>query len=303
LLISPENCFLAPVSILPVTCCTLLNATINPCEQSAWLLELERRRRVQAATESLDGKIAIVTGAGSGLGLATAQALAAHGACVAVTELPARIERAEATVGEIAAAGGQAFAVPLDVTDLASIDSAVAHVLTTSGRIDILVNNAGLNIAKPAFDVTEEDWDRVVDVNLKGLFFMAQAAGRAMRDQSPSGGVIINISSIMGLVGYFDRAAYCASKAGVVNLTRVLAIEWTEHDIRVNAVCPTFVETELNRHLFADATFRDEILRRTPLKRLGTPEEVAAAVVFLASPAASLITGHALATDGGWTAI
>jgi NAD(P)-dependent dehydrogenase (short-subunit alcohol dehydrogenase family) len=124
-----------------------------------------------------------------------------------------------------------------------------------------------------------------------------------MRDQSPSGGVIINISSIMGLVGYFDRAAYCASKAGVVNLTRALAIEWGEHDIRVNAVCPTFVETELNRHLFADATFRDEILRRTPLKRLGTPEDVAAAVVFLASPAASLITGHALATDGGWTAI
>jgi 2-deoxy-D-gluconate 3-dehydrogenase len=151
--------------------------------------------------------------------------------------------------------------------------------------------------------VTEEDWDRVIDVNLKGLFFMAQAAGRAMRDQSPSGGVIINISSIMGLVGYYNRAAYCSSKAGVVNLTRVLAIEWAEHDIRVNAVCPTFVETELNRHLFADASFRDEILRRTPLKRLGTPDDVAAAVVFLASPAAALITGHALVTDGGWTAM
>jgi 2-dehydro-3-deoxy-D-gluconate 5-dehydrogenase len=258
---------------------------------------------VSAARESLDGKIAIVTGAGSGLGLATAHALAAEGACVAVTELPGRIDRAEATVESITAQGGNAFSVALDVTSLESIEAAVNHIVDREGRVDILVNNAGLNIAKPAFDVTEEDWDRVVDVNLKGLFFMAQAAGRAMRDQSPAGGVIINISSIMGLVGYYNRAAYCSSKAGVVNLTRVLAIEWAEHDIRVNAVCPTFVETELNRHLFADESFREEILSRTPLRRLGTPEDVAAAVVFLASPAASLITGHALATDGGWTAM
>jgi 2-dehydro-3-deoxy-D-gluconate 5-dehydrogenase len=258
---------------------------------------------VSAAGEPLRGKISVVTGAGSGLGLATAHTLAAEGAAVAVTELPGRIDRAEATVESITAQGGNAFSVALDVTSLQSIEAAVSHIVARQGRLDILVNNAGLNIAKAAFDVTEDDWDRVVDVNLKGLFFMAQAAGRAMRDQSPPGGVIINISSIMGLVGYYNRAAYCSSKAGVVNLTRVLAIEWAEHDIRVNAVCPTFVETELNRHLFADASFRNEILSRTPLKRLGTPEEVAAAVVFLASPAASLITGHALAIDGGWTAI
>jgi 2-deoxy-D-gluconate 3-dehydrogenase len=252
---------------------------------------------------ALEGKIAIVTGAGSGLGRATARALAVEGASVAVTELPDRIERAEATVAAIAENDGQAFAIPLDVTNLDLIDAAVTQVIERHRRIDILVNNAGLNIARPAFEVSEEDWDRVIDVNLKGLFFMAQATGRAMRDQVPSGGVIINISSIMGLVGYFNRVAYCASKAGVVNLTRVLAIEWADHDIRVNAVCPTFVETELNRHLFADEAFRNEILSRTPLKRLGTPEDVAAAVVFLASPSASLITGHALATDGGWTAI
>jgi len=258
---------------------------------------------VSAAGEPLKGKIAVVTGAGSGLGLATAHALAAESIAVAVTELPSRIDRAEATAESITAQGGNAFSVALDVISLESIEAAVNHIVDREGHLDILVNNAGLNIAKPAFDVTEDDWDRVVDVNLKGLFFMAQAAGRAMRDQSPPGGVIVNISSIMGLVGYYNRAAYCSSKAGVVNLTRVLAIEWAEHNIRVNAVCPTFVETELNHHLFADASFRDEILSRTPLRRLGTPEDVAAAVVFLASPAASLITGHALATDGGWTAM
>jgi NAD(P)-dependent dehydrogenase (short-subunit alcohol dehydrogenase family) len=258
---------------------------------------------VVVGSDPLAGKIAIVTGAGSGLGLATAHALAANGAQVAMTELPQRLDRAEAAVASIADKGGRAFAVSLDVTDPLSIQSAVDLVVATSGRIDILVNNAGLNIAKPAFDVVEDDWDRIVDVNLKGLFFMSQAVGRVMRDQSPAGGCIVNISSIMGLVGYFNRAPYCASKAGIVNLTRVLAIEWAEHDIRVNAVCPTFVETEINRHLFAEASFRDEIMRRTPLKRLGTPEDVAAAVLFLASPASSLITGQALATDGGWTAI
>src|SRR4051794_40429098 len=211
----------------------------------------------------LIGKIAIVTGAGSGLGFATARALAAHGATVAVTELPDRLDRAQATVAAIAAEDGDAFAVPLDVTSLSSIQNAVSLVLETSGRIDVLVNNAGLNIAKPAFDVAEEDWDRIHDVNLKGLFFMSQAVGRVMRGQDPAGGCIVNISSIMGLVGYFNRAPYCASKAGVVNLTRVLAIEWADYGIRVNAVCPTFVETELNRHLFAEASFREEILRRT----------------------------------------
>jgi 2-deoxy-D-gluconate 3-dehydrogenase len=252
---------------------------------------------------SLNGKVAIVTGAGSGLGLATARVLAANGANVAVTELPDRLERAGSAVDSIVARGGSAFTVSLDVTSLSSIDEAVEYVFQTAGRIDVLVNNAGLNIAKPAFDVEEEDWDRILSVNLKGLFFMAQATGRVMRDQDPAGGCIINMSSIMGLVGYFNRAPYCASKAGVVNLTRVLAIEWADYGIRVNAVCPTFVETELNRHLFAEGSFRTEILGRTPLKRLGTPEDVAAAVLFFANPSSSLITGQALATDGGWTAI
>lgn len=206
-------------------------------------------------------------------------------------------------MAEIWANGGRAFALPLDVTTHESIQAAVDDVAARVGRIDILVNNAGVNIAKPAFDVSERDWDRITDVNLKGLFFVSQAVGRVMRDHVPRGGALVNVASIMGLVGYFNRAPYCASKAGVVNLTRALAIEWAEYDIRVNAVCPTFTETPANRHLFAEPIFHEEVMRRTPLKRCATLDDIAAAVLFLASPFSSLITGQALAVDGGWTAM
>jgi 2-deoxy-D-gluconate 3-dehydrogenase len=253
---------------------------------------------------SLLGQIALVTGAGSGIGQACAVALAAEGAYVFITELPDRQDRAEATVTQIRAAGGQSDALVLDVRNLDQIVECVGEVVARAGRLDILVNNAGINIRRMAFDVTEADWDAVLDVNLKGVFFMAQAAGRVMRDQTPSGGRIINMASIMGLTGYYQRAAYCASKAGVVNLTRVLAIEWAPYQIRVNAVCPTFVDTPLTRPLFErEPEMLQDILARTPLNRLATPEEVAAAVVFLAGPGATMITGHALAVDGGWTAI
>jgi 2-deoxy-D-gluconate 3-dehydrogenase len=247
---------------------------------------------------------ALVTGAGSGIGQAAARALAAAGARVAVTELPDRMARAEETVAALQAAGGEALPLSLDVRNLESIAVCIAAAARAGdGRLDILVNNAGINVRQPAFDVTEEAWDLVHDTNLKGLFFMAQAAGRVMRDQPPAGGSIINIASIMGLVGYYDRAAYCASKAGVVNLSRVLAIEWAPHAIRVNALCPTFVETPLTQAMFANEAIKTDILGRTPAGRLATPEEVAAAVVFLAGPAAAMITGAALTIDGGWTAI
>ncbi|MCA9877643.1 MAG: SDR family oxidoreductase, partial [Thermomicrobiales bacterium] len=171
------------------------------------------------------------------------------------------------------------------------------------GRLDILVNNAGTNVRQPAFEVTEEAWDLVQSTNLRGVFFMAQAAGRVMRDQQPSGGSIINIASIMGLVGFHERAAYCSSKAGVVNLSRVLAIEWAPHQIRVNAVCPAFVETPFTQVLMQDAEIRSDLLHRTPAGRMVTTQEVAAMIVFLASPAAAMVTGAALTVDGGWTAI
>jgi NAD(P)-dependent dehydrogenase (short-subunit alcohol dehydrogenase family) len=252
----------------------------------------------------LDGEVVLITGAGSGLGKASALALAREGARVVVTELPDRIDRAEATVAEIAAAGGEGHALPLNVLDLGQIETCVAATAAIGGRIDVLVNNAGINIPKRAFEVTEADWDAVVDVNLKGVFFVAQAVGRVMRAQSPAGGCVINIASQMGLVGYYDRAAYCSSKAGVVNLTRVLAIEWAEFGIRANAVCPTFVETPLTRPMFERSeALREDVMNRILLHRLATPEDIAAAVVFLASPGAAMVNGHALAVDGGWTAI
>ncbi len=253
---------------------------------------------------SLAGMTALVTGAGSGIGQAAARALSAAGARVVVTELPDRLERAEATVSELERAGGPALAVALDVRDLESISDCVdAAARAGDGRLDILVNNAGVNVRQPAFEVTEEAWDLVLDTNLKGLFFTAQTAGRVMRDQVPPGGSIVNVSSVVGLVGYYDRAAYCSSKAGVINLSRVLAIEWAPYHIRVNAVCPTFVETPLTRVLLENEAIKSDILGRTPAGRLATPEEVAAAVTFLAGPATAMITGTALTVDGGWTAI
>jgi len=254
----------------------------------------------------LTGAVALVTGTGpGGLGEAASHALAAAGARLVVTELPDRLDRAEATAAAIRAQHGvAAVAVPLDVTDPASIEACVAAAVAAhGGRIDVLVNNAGLNVPQMAFDVTEDAWDRVLDVNLKGLFFTAQAVGRRMRDQSPAGGSIVNISSQMGIVGYTMRAAYCSSKAGVVNLSRVLAFEWAEHAIRVNTVCPTFVETPLTRPMFEDAAFKEDVYRRIPLGRLATPEDVAHAVVYLAGPGAAMVTGHALLVDGGWTAV
>jgi 2-deoxy-D-gluconate 3-dehydrogenase len=259
---------------------------------------------VTGTADSLAGMTALITGAGSGIGQATARVLSAAGARVVVTELPDRLERAEATASELQRDGGDALAVELDVRILDSIFACVdAAVQAGAGRLDILVNNAGVNVRQPAFDVTEEAWDLVLDTNLKGLFFTAQAAGRVMRDQDPPGGSIINVSSVVGLVGYYDRAAYCSSKAGVINLSRVLAIEWAAHQIRVNAVCPTFVETPLTQVLLENEAIRSDILGRTPAGRLATPDEVAAAIAFLAGPSARMITGTALTVDGGWTAI
>ena len=249
----------------------------------------------------LEERVALVTGAGSGIGRVTAQALAEAGADVIVTELPERLDRARETVAELQALGCRALALPLDVRDAASVAALVPAATAGFGRVDVLVNNAGVQIPRSALEVSESDWDAVVDVNLRGAFFVAQAVGRAMTEAGS--GAIVNIASQMGLVGYYKRAAYCSAKAGLVNLTRVLALEWAPRGVRVNAVAPTFVRTPLTASTFADPELAEDIPRRIPLGRLAQPEDVAAAVVFLASPAAAMITGHTLPVDGGWTAI
>ncbi len=201
----------------------------------------------------------------------------------------------------IRATGRQAYSTELDLPGLDSIDAMVNEVTESAGRIDVLVNNAGINVPNDAFDVTEEEWDAVQGVNLKGLFFTSQRVGRQMRRQKR--GRIINIASQNGVVGYYKRAAYCSSKGGVVNLTRVLALEWAPFGINVNAVGPIFTLTPLTQSTFDDPDLRKDIESRIPVGRVGQPEDVTGAVVFLASPAANMITGHTLLVDGGWTAM
>lgn len=250
----------------------------------------------------VDGKVAIVTGTGSGLGQAAALALAQAGAKLVLTELPGRTAAAEETAMMAKEDyRAESVVVPLDVMHKDQIDGLVRSAIDRFGRIDILVNNAGVNVPKLALDVTEDDWDRVLDINLKGLFFTTQAVGRVMAEQRS--GKIVSIASQMGVVGYWKRAAYCSSKAGVVNLTRVLAFEWAQYGIRVNAIGPTFVDTPLTRPMFEDADFKADVMSRIPLGRLGTPQDIACAVVYLASPASDMVTGQTLLVDGGWTAV
>ena len=218
-----------------------------------------------------------------------------------VTDLAQRLHNAKKTRDRIIQLGRKSVAVSLNVTSIRSIRRMVKKTIDQYGRIDILVNNAGVNISKPAVEVTEDDWDKVLDVNLKGVFFCCQEVGRTMIERRF--GKIINVASQNGVIGYYNRAAYCSSKAGVVNLTRVLAIEWASKNINVNAIGPTFVRTPLTDKLFQEESFTNEVLRRIPLGRLGQPEDITGSVVFLASSAAQLITGHTLLIDGGWTAI
>ena len=246
----------------------------------------------------LSGKIALVTGAGRGIGFHTALALAKYGADVIVSSRT--VSELETVAGAIEDMDRRAMIQSADITDVNQIRSMVDAAIETFGRIDILVNNAGINRPQPAVDVTEENWDLIMDTNLKGLFFCAQAVGRVMIEQKY--GKIINISSDAGSVGLLKRTAYCASKGGVNLLTKVLALEWAPHNVNVNAIAPAFIETPLTEPMFRDQEFREYVLGNTPLGRVGQPEEVSGAVVFLASKASEYMTGHVMLVDGGWTA-
>jgi NAD(P)-dependent dehydrogenase (short-subunit alcohol dehydrogenase family) len=248
---------------------------------------------------ALDGQVALVSGAARGLGRAIALALADAGADIALGLR--RAGTADDLVAEIEAMGRRALAVQMDVTDLAQIGPAVDTVVDRFGRLDILVNSAGLAPGNPAEDVTEADFDLTIDVNLKGLFFASQAAGRVMIRQGS--GRIVNLSSQAGFVALPTEAIYCASKAAVSHLTKCLAVEWGQHGITVNAVAPTFIRTDGTARALSDPIFEADVRERIAgLHRIGEPMDVAGGVVFLASPAASLITGATLLIDGGWTA-
>lgn len=241
----------------------------------------------------------MVTGAGRGIGRSIAICAAQAGADLVLTSRT-RAEL-ETAAEEIANLGRKAVPVVFDVSDLQDIRRGFTEAIDAFGRLDVVVNNAGTNIPKMAIDVTEEDWDTVLDTNLKGLFFCCQEAGRHMLERGS--GRIINIASQMGVVGGPRRAPYCASKGGVVQLTKSLAIEWAPNNVTVNAVAPTFIRTPLSEEFLSkDEAFRLDVISRIPLGHIGEPEDVAGAVIYLASDAANLVTGHTLVVDGGWTA-
>jgi NAD(P)-dependent dehydrogenase (short-subunit alcohol dehydrogenase family) len=233
----------------------------------------------------LDGRIALVTGASRGIGHDLALALQRAGATV---------------VSGVRSGEAPTESVTIDLRDVASIRAAVDTVVERHGRIDVLVNNAGVGTNHDALDATEEEWDELLDVNLKGLFFACQAAGRHM--VAAGYGRIVNMSSQAGHVGIRRHAGYSASKGGVELLTKVLALEWGPHGVTVNAVAPTFIRTPGTAERLDRPEFLQDVLTRIPIGRVGTTSEVAAAVIFLASESAGLVNGASIVVDGGWTA-
>lgn len=257
---------------------------------SAW-----QRTGYTADMSEFADKVVVVTGASRGLGLGCAQAFAARGAEVVMISRGA--DELEHAAAGLRAGGARAHALPCDVTDAAAVTALFAAL----PRCDVLVNNAGGNRPMPFLDVPLETLDHLLDLNVRSMFVTAQAAARAML-RGGSGGAIVHMSSQMGHVGAPNRSVYCMTKWAIEGLTKAMAVELAPQGIRVNAVAPTYIETPMTRPFFENAAFREDTLRRIPLGRIGSIDEVAAAVVFLCSPEASLITGSSLLVDGGYTA-
>ncbi|MEQ1950103.1 SDR family NAD(P)-dependent oxidoreductase [Mesorhizobium sp. CN2-181] len=244
----------------------------------------------------LDGKTALVSGAGRGIGLAVAEALAQAGADVTLAARTA--DDIEGEAARLRAGGYRAKALRLDVLDVLAATDAIA----TAGPFDVLVNNAGSNRPANFLDVTPEDYDAVTDLNVRSAFFVAQAVARGLVAAGKPGS-IINMSSQMGHVGGQKRTVYCATKHAMEGFTKAMALDLAPHGIRVNTVCPTFIETPMTKPFFADPVFRETTLAKIPLGRLGQLDDVVGAVIYLASDASGLVTGSALRVDGGWTAV
>lgn len=248
-------------------------------------------------TFTLAGQVALVTGSAQGIGKACALALAEAGADI-ILGLK-HVESGHSLVKQIQEIGREVLSVQMDVAKMDEINDAVTAGYHHFKHINILVNNAGIGSPNPAEKVTEQDFDDTIAVNLKGTFFTAQAVGKLMIQQRH--GRIINISSQAGFVALPTESVYCMTKAAISHLTKCLALEWAPYNITVNAVAPTFIKTPGTRKWLDDAAFRESVCNRIPLGRIGEPMDVAGPVVFLASPAASLITGETLMVDGGWT--
>ena len=246
----------------------------------------------------LEGKTAIVTGAGKGIGKEIAISLAESGAKIIAmsrTENDLQILQEE-----ISSKGGECVVETCDISNVSQIQEKIAGLSEKVDRIDILVNSAGVNVTTNALDVTEEAWDKVLDTNLKGTFFMSQAVAKQMIKHKK--GKIINITSQMAFVGYYKRSAYCASKGGLTQAAKALSVELAQYNINVNCIAPTFINTPLTKPMFEDEDFLNEVKSRSPLGRVGEPKDVTGAVLFLASDSSDLMTGSTVLVDGGWVA-
>jgi NAD(P)-dependent dehydrogenase (short-subunit alcohol dehydrogenase family) len=245
----------------------------------------------------LSGRVALVTGASKGLGKAMAIALAHAGADLALYGRDvAELKAVKETIGDL---GRRAEYFVVDLLKKAEIDTGVKSTITAFGRVDILVNNAGVNVRKPVLEITPEEWDFVMDTNLKGYLLMTQAVVPHMVSQGA--GKIINMASILGAVALPSQVAYASSKGGIIQMTKVMALEWAQQNIQVNAIGPTYFETPLVAPLRNDPERYNFIIERTPMRRWGRPEELSGVVIFLASKASDFVTGQTVFVDGGWT--
>lgn len=247
----------------------------------------------------LKDKAVVVTGGGKGIGADIALGFAKLGSRVLITGRDEKV--LAACTKTLQQYQRDCSFVPADITSVQQIETLMETARQRLGTIDILINNAGINIVKPATAITEEDWDQVLDTNLKAAFFCCQHAGKSMLDQRK--GKIINIASQMAFVGFRNRTAYCSSKGGLVQLTKALAIEWAPFNITVNAVAPTFIVTDLTAGMLTDPDFANDVLGRIPLGRMAEVQDVTGVVLYLASGMANMVTGETIKVDGGWTAI